>query len=201
MKKRLMVLAAAFAAVAGTTCAQAQFYKIRGLEAGASATGRYVTPISNENSVTPQPTEGVGLLVTLRAAPKSWLGLEANYGFNHDNQRYQVQGAKQTINNYQHEATLGYVLHVKTLYGIQPFVVVGGGATDFAPSGNGQNQWRGAGMYEVGFDYIPKRSPNVGFRIQQHALLYKAPDFYNNSLRSNTWVHQSSPAAGVFVRF
>jgi hypothetical protein len=201
MNKRLMTLAAAFAAVVGTTCAQGQFYKIRGLEAGASATGRYVTPISNENSVTPQPTEGVGLLVTLRAAPKSWLGLEANYGLSHDDQRYFVQGGKTTINTFQHEATLGYVIHVKTLYGLQPFVVIGGGATDFQARGGVQNQWRGVGMYEVGFDYIPKRSPNVGFRIQQHALLYKAPDFYVDSLRSNTWVHQSSPAAGVFVRF
>lgn len=201
-----MTLAAVIAAVAGATCAQGQFYKIRGLEAGASATGRYVTPISNENSVTPRPTEGVGLLVTLRAAPKSWLGLEANYGLNHYNERYSTQGVtdrtvNDRINTYQHEATLGYVLHLKTLYGIQPFVVVGGGATDFLPRGGGQNQWRGAGMYEVGFDYIPKRSPHVGFRIQQHALLYKAPDYYQNALRSNTWVHQSSPAAGVFVRF
>jgi hypothetical protein len=200
MKKRL-ILAAAVAAVVGTSCAQGQFYKIRGLEAGASATGRYVTPISNENSVTPRPTEGVGLLVTLRAAPKSWLGLEANYGLNHYNERYSAQGATKTVNTFQHEATLGYVVHLKTLYGLQPFMVVGGGATDFSPRGGGQNQWRGAGMYEVGFDYIPKRSPNVGFRIQQHALLYKAPDLYNNPLRSNTWVHQSSPAAGVFVRF
>ncbi|MBS1816053.1 MAG: hypothetical protein JSS87_14370 [Acidobacteria bacterium] len=195
----------AVAVLASTLTAGAQFYKIHGLEAGVNATGRYVTPIGNENARTPQPTEGVGFLLNLREQPFSWAGIELNYGYNQFNERYDTPNGvgSQRINvpTVQHEATIGYVAHVKTMWGVQPFLVVGGGATDFVPRQPAPNQWRGAGMYEVGFDVIPKWTPRVGFRFQQHALIYKAPDFYQDSLRSNTWVHQSSPAAGVFMRF
>lgn len=184
------------------------YKKLHGLEAGLNATGRYLTPIANQNAVTPRMTEGVGFLLNLREQPYSWLGLEANYGYSKFNERYNANASNPSaavlniVPTTQHEATLGYVAHLKTMWGVSPFLVVGGGALDFVPHrDHGPNQWRGTGMYEVGFDIIPKWTPRVGFRFQQHGLIYKAPDFYADGLRSNSWVHQSSPSAGVVMRF
>lgn len=192
---------------------QAQFFtyvhkKMHGLEAGVNATGRYTHVLSHETQATPDFTEGVGFLLNLREQPYSWLGVEANYGYSKFDLRYHGTSNNPTavvgnvVSTTQHEATFGYVAHVKTMWGVSPFIVVGGGATDYVPHRDrGPNQWRGTGMYEVGFDVVPKWSPNVAFRFQQHALVYKAPDFYADLLRSNSWIHQSSPSAGVVMRF
>ncbi|MGI4827622.1 MAG: hypothetical protein ACRYFU_05445, partial [Janthinobacterium lividum] len=63
------------------------------------------------------------------------------------------------------------------------------------------NQWRGTYMYEVGFDFVSRSHPHFGVRVQEHGLFYKAPDYYVANFRSNGYVHQAMPSAGVFYRF
>lgn len=182
------------------------YLRTHGFDLAGSATGRYQTSITHQSPNLAGTTEGVGFLANIREHPTSWFGLELNYGYNKYSEHYRVTPAGGPVNYVQleqHEATAGYVFHVRTPW-VQPFVVLGGGGVNFRATPNNpqfSNQWRGAAMYEVGLDFVPKQQPHVGFRIQEHGLFYKAPDFYVANFRSNSWVHQALPAAGVFYRF
>lgn len=182
------------------------YWQTHGFDLAASATGNFQQVVTEQRPSRTNPTESVGLLVNIREHPVSWFGLELNYGFNSFSQRYQSVATGASLGRIlqnQHEATAGYVFHIKSPY-VQPFFTLGGGASNFRPKGpNSQiaNQWRGTYMYEVGFDFVPKKHPHFGLRIQEHGLFYKAPDFHIASLRSNGYIHQAKPSAGFFFRF
>jgi hypothetical protein len=176
------------------------------VDIGASATGRYQQVVTNQQPAVTSPTEGVGALLNVRLHPVSWAGLEFNYSYNRFGQRfYSAATGAQTarIDQDEHEATAGYVIHIKSPY-VQPFVVLGGGAINFrGTKANPQfdNQWRGTYMYEVGFDFVSKKAPHFGIRVQEHGLFYKAEDYHVANLRSNGYIHQAMPSAGIFYRF
>lgn len=182
------------------------YLRTHGFDIAGMATGRYQTSVTHQSPNLAGTTNGVGFLGSVREHPVSWFGLELNYGYNRYTEHYRVTPAGGPVNYVQlqqNEATAGYVFHIKTPY-VQPFVVLGGGGVNFSPilaTTVLPSQWRGAAMYDVGLDFVPKRQPHVGFRIQEHGLFYKAPDFYVANYRSNSWVHQALPAAGVFYRF
>lgn len=177
-----------------------------GFDLAGSGTGRFQNDVTRQSPALAGSTQGVGFLANIREHPTSWFGLELNYGYNKYSEHYnsRVTGVGRTnLQIGQHEATAGYVFHIRTPY-VQPFIVLGGGGVNFrGTESNPQigNQWRGAAMYEVGLDFVSKRQPHVGFRVQEHGLFYKAPDFYVANLRSNSWVHQAAPSVGVFYRF
>ncbi|MGI4831310.1 MAG: hypothetical protein ACRYFU_24485, partial [Janthinobacterium lividum] len=113
-----------------------------------SAVGRFQQTVTTQQPSTTNPTEGVGALANVRLHPVSWAGLELNYSYNRFTNRYAPASTGTPVTRLQqseHEATAGYVLHIKSPY-VQPFVVLGGGGVNFRPTGaNPQyaNQWRG----------------------------------------------------------
>ena len=203
--------------------ASGQFYKLHGGSLSVGATGNFNTtltsnPTSGSFSV-PQTGGGVltttvsnqqqfttlstGFLTSLQFHPVSWAGLEFNYGFNHYSERYAFNYATTTAQQLlnvpvdSHEATAAYQFHPRHIP-FQPFVNVGGGAIDFAPS-VASNQWRGAGLLETGFD-IPA-SKHIGFRIEGRALFYRAPNFYNSAVGTRTWRVTPQPSVSTYYRF
>ncbi len=205
---------AALLLAASPAVAQSSYFKTHGFDLAGNATGRYQTSITNQSPFAAGNTEGVGFLANIREHPVSWFGLELDYGYNKYTEHYRTLSLSTPGINVpvqQHEATAGYVFHVKTPV-VQPFIVLGGGGVYFKssriqpPYGTGLDQprgdqWRGAAMYAVGVDFTSKKQPHLGMRIQEHGLFYKAPDFYTSYFRSNSWVHQALPSAGVFYRF
>lgn len=182
------------------------YWATHGFDLGASASGRYQQVVTTQQPSRTNPTEGVGLLVNIREHPVSWFGLELNYGYNHYSERFTSASTGAAIGRLQqnqHEATAGYIFHFR-VPAIQPFIALGGGALNFrGTKANSQygNQWRGTYMYEVGFDFVSRKHPNFGVRVQEHGLFYKAPDYYDANLRSNGYIHQAMPSAGIFYRF
>jgi len=182
------------------------YWQTHGFDFAASASGRYQQVVTDQSPSLTNPTEGVGLLVNVREQPVSWFGLELNYSYNHYGERFTSAATGTSIGRIQqdqHEATAGYILHIKAP-GIQPFITLGGGGINFrGTKANPQydNQWRGTYMYEVGFDLASRKHPHFGVRVQEHGLFYKAPDFHVANFRSNGYVHQALPSAGVFFRF
>ena len=190
------------------------YWHTHGFDLAGMINGRLQQPITDETPNLAGQTLNAGFLGTIREHPVSWAGIEFDYGYNKYTEHYRTQPAGGVVNYVpiqQHEATAGYVFHIKTPW-VQPFVVLGGGGVNFRssrvqpPAGSGLNgqygdQWRGAYMANVGFDLTSKRAKNFGVRIQEHSLFYKAPDFYQASFRSNAWVHQALPSIGFFYRF
>jgi hypothetical protein len=182
------------------------YWATHGFDLAASVNGRYQQVITDQRPALTNPTEGLGVLASVREQVVPWFGVELNYGFNHYSERFTsfTNGASiGRVQQDQHEATAGYILHIKAP-GIQPFITLGGGGLNFrGTKANPQfgNQWRGTYMYEVGFDFISRKHPHFGVRVQEHGLFYKAPDFHVAELRSNGYIHQAMPSAGVFFRF
>ena len=160
-------------------------------------------------------TWSAGFVSSLQLHPLPWAGMQINYGFTHYQERYtfNYSGAGPTGNQLRipvdwHEATAGYLLHPKHIP-FQPYMVIGGGAIDFSPYGNGSNniiatygfhQWRGAGLLEAGFD-LPVKYQHVGFRLSARSLYYRSPNFGTPQLSTRSWRVTTEPEASVFLRF
>lgn len=195
--------------VASICTAEAQFYKLHNADLGVNVTAPMSSSLTSNGPAIYKTDNSAGLLVSLREHPVPWAGIELNAGYTTFGQQYtltQQIGLNTVTNVYslhtaQWETTAGWVLHPHLPW-VQPFVVVGGGAVDFVLSHHaGPNQWRGAGMYEVGFDLTSKRMQHGGLRIQQHATIYRAPAYNQAQLANGNWVHQSNPSIGLFWRW
>jgi hypothetical protein len=187
----------ALALVAAT--AHAQFYKLHNVDLSGGAIGQSPTTLSTQNTgVIQTNTNSFGGLFSIKEHPVSWAGIEVNYGYTEMSEQYFASTYNARTHVDMHEATAAYIFHPH-FRKLQPFVAIGGGAVDFVPN-IGQNQWRGAGLVELGFD-IPTSNPHMGFRAMGRELIYRDPNFGQPELASKQWVGITEPSLGVWYRF
>lgn len=169
-----------------------------------SVAGTYPVTASNQNQYT---TNSAGLLISMQIHPLTWAGVEFNYGFTHYQERYTfnyINTATPTalqqvqVPTDRHEATAAYIVHPRHIP-LQPYFGIGGGAIDFAPS-NASNQWRGAGLAEVGLD-VPVHMKHIGFRVGGRSLFYRSPNFYQPAISTRSWRVTAQPTVSAFYRF
>jgi hypothetical protein len=185
-------------ALAGGT-AHAQFYKLHNVDIGGGAIGQTPTTLTTQTTPVIQTnTNSFGGLFSLKEHPVSWAGVEFNYAYTEMSEQYFAPTYHARTKTDMHEATAAYLFHANVRH-IQTFLSVGGGAVDFVPF-TGQNQWRGAGLVELGFD-IPTRNPHFGFRAMGRELIYRDPNYKQPNLGSKQWVGLTEPSLGVWYRF
>ena len=149
-------------------------------------------------------TDSVGFLTSFQFHPVSFAGLELNYGFTHYSERYTFNysssPATQSVSvpTDMHEFTAAYQFHPRYIP-LKPFVNVGGGALDFTPS-TASNQFRGAGLFEVGLD-LPTHSRHIGFRVEGRGLFYRAPNFYQPVIGTRMWRATEEPSFSTYYKF
>jgi hypothetical protein len=160
--------------------------------------------------LTIKPSRTVGEVATLRYIAKPYVGFEFNFG----NSRYTqnltfnpqpttnllVGGAQANV----HEETLGYVAHLRSFFGIEPYLGAGGGTMRFKPTTYGgqglPEQYRAVYYYNAGLeDYSP--AYHLGIRAGFRQLIYLAPDFGQNYLTITRRARTSEPTFGLFLRF
>jgi hypothetical protein len=211
--------------VATAIGAHAQYAKTHGLSWSVGGTGQFSSLLESSPATTTNlvpfsggglvaetvtnkqqyTTDSAGFVTSAQFHPVAWAGVEFNYGFTHYSERYAysystVPGTRQTssIPVDAHEATGAYQFHPKHIP-FQPFVNIGGGAIDFAPR-NAANQWRGAGLLEVGFD-VPTHSRHIGFRVEGRSLYYRSPNFNSSALSTRSWRATEEPSVSTYYRF
>ena len=190
---------AAFAAAAPAV-SHAQFYKMHQVDLGVSAMSPFTRTLTSDSVNQQYTTDTTGFLFSLKEHPVAWAGVEFNYGYSKYSQVYRATAGTANVKSYNHEATAAYLFHPHVKH-LQPFIAVGGGAVDFQPAGLPvANQWRGAGLVEVGFD-LPTRNPHLGFRAMGRTLIYRAPNFNTPVISTGSWVATVEPAGGVYFRF
>ena len=205
-----------------TASAQDGYFKAHGASLSVGGTGQFSTILEQSNNpvavnVNPNgsstttvgnqqeyTTWSAGFLTSLQFHPVAFAGIALNYGFTHYQERYQytfantgATGSTQVPTDV-HEFTGGYLFHPKRIP-FQPYVEVGGGALDFAPS-TASNQFRGTGLLETGFD-LPIHSNHIGFRVSGRTLIYRAPNFYQPAISTRAWRSTEEPAISAFYRF
>ena len=223
--RRTLPLFLALSALGASLSAPAQFYKLHGDSLSVGGIGQFTTPLTSSTSsgvynvpfrtgattysttISNQQqgtTNSAGFLVSLQMQPAWWAGVEFNYAFTHYSERYNFNYSNTTTRQGAgfptdaHEATAAYSFHPRHIP-LQPFLNIGGGAIDFAPR-NASNQWRGAGLAELGID-LPTPSKHLAFRIEGRALVYRAPNFYYSAISTRSWRVTEEPSISATYKF
>jgi hypothetical protein len=143
----------------------------------------------------------LGALVQIRYVKSPLLGLEFNYTYARYTQNFSIPpgGVQADASEY----SLGYVAHLPSFLGVQPFAAVGAGSTAFKPTPLGGQSLpeRARATYygDIGVD--DQFSKFFGVRAQYRATFYKAPDFGQNYLTINQQTITSEPSIGIYARF
>jgi hypothetical protein len=185
------------------------------LDVGVGGAAVFTKGVSGNNYLN-QPVDldastTLGALVQVRYTKSPLVGLEFNYSYARFTENFSgtpfgdsasttgVFGVQTNASEY----TLGYVAHLPSLLGFQPFAGAGAGATAFKPTplgGQGlPERARASYYYDIGVDDQFNRF--FGFRAQFRQVFYKAPDFGQNYLTINQQTFTSEPTVGVYVKF
>jgi hypothetical protein len=177
------------------------------LDLGVTAIGQITGDVSGKNylntNLTQKASTTVGVLVSLRYIKSPFIGFEANYAqarYTENYSAYIIGGAQTKASEY----SLGYVAHLPSILGLQPFAAVGAGSIAFRPTaGGGQGlpaQARMAYYYNVGVDQS-LLSKHFGIRASLRQAFFKAPDFGQNYLTINQRTSTLEPAIGFYLKF
>jgi opacity protein-like surface antigen len=186
-----------------STLAVAQEYHS---DAAVSFTG-VLNKNSDGNAVLQDPTNSGGFLASYRFGFTNHSAVELNYGFSRSSQNFTggFPGGFAAQPANVHEATAAYVFSLNRVGRFNPFVLGGGGALIFSPTGSsfnflgGDTQAKGTFLYGAGVDYRLVRA--LGLRLQYRGLVYKAPDFGLAALSTDSWTHTAEPSVGLVFRF
>jgi hypothetical protein len=177
------------------------------VDLAVSGVGQFTGGVSGTNylnqPLTQDASNTLGALVTLRYIKSPLIGFEGNYGYARYTENfsaYVIGGAQTKASEY----TLGYVAHLPTFVGLQPYVSAGAGSIAFRPTPNGGQglpvQARAAYYYSAGVENTVFSS-HFGIRAQVRQVFFKAPDFGQNYLTINKRTSTFEPGIGIFLRF
>jgi hypothetical protein len=209
----IFVLLASLGAQAQTTFLSRQLDRIDVGVGGAAVFTKSVSgtnPASNPVSLDASTT--LGALVQIRYTKSPLLGAEFNYSYARFTESFGGMpfgpnaattvpfGVQSNVSEY----TVGYVAHLPSLFGVQPFAAVGGGTTAFTPTKLGGQQGvyeraRATYYYDVGVEDQLTRF--FGVRAQFRQAFYKAPDFGANYLTINQQTITTEPTVGFYIKF
>jgi hypothetical protein len=168
-----------------------------------------VTHSSNGNFLREDTTESGGALVSFRQPYRPWLGYSADLSYTKFYEAYN-KGVVKVESNVT-DFSFSYLLQSPVVYGVQPYLTLGGGIIVFSPiSGTLTNlnqtvpsslpsQLLPEFTYSLGlkFPLFTRFGVNGGLR----GLKYKTPDFHQVSIDTHTLRTTLQPNLGVYYRF
>lgn len=173
-------------------------------EVSVQGTG-FFTKNSDGRGIRQQATDTGGVLVGYRYNINRWLAAEANYGYARNTQSF-FGNVPARVQANVHEVTGSAVVKLPSFAKLQPFVLAGGGALIFDPTGNAggtftgaTQETKGAFLYGGGADY--RLTNHFALRAEYRGLVYKAPSFNLTSLDTDKVTHVAQPSAGIVFRF
>jgi opacity protein-like surface antigen len=161
----------------------------------------FFTKQSTGLGVTHDPTYSGGLMVGYRYSLNKWLGVEGDYDYFSNSQKYLSSSNLTTIKTNVHAITGTAVLKIPTSFMLKPYALAGGGVMIFDPrdSTGGESQTRGTFVYGGGADLaLTKR---FAARAQYRGFVYRVPDFELSSIKTDKWTHSAVPSAGLVFTF
>jgi len=176
-------------------------------EISIQGTGLF-TRQSSGNGVTNSATTSGGGLLTYRYHLNHWLSAEAVYGYSLDSQKYAIAGEAFRAQTGMHQATGALVFNLpsRVTSRFNPYVIAGGGALIFQPSGNLNNtvsgvqtQAKAAFLYGAGVNYaLTKR---LSLRAEYRGYIYNTPDLGFTAFNTSSITHTAVPSIGLSFRF
>jgi opacity protein-like surface antigen len=158
---------------------------------------------TTDNGVTHSASNSGGVLGTYRYYFGRHNGVEFNYGYTLNSQRYAIDGNLASnfasTKAYSHEATAAYVWRLP-LRRITPFALAGAGSLVFDPKDIG-----GDALARPTFVYGAGADVDLGsrwfLRAQYRGLVYNSPILGASTIASKLLTHRAEPSAGFGFRF
>ena len=176
-------------------------------EMSLQGTGLF-TSSTTGNGTAYSATESGGFLGTYRYDLNHWISVEGAYGYSVDTQKYSLSSGAFRIQSGIHDFTGSLVLNLPSRHHsrMNPYLLIGGGALRFAPTGNqfntlsnAQGQTKGAFVYGLGVNYAIYKG--LSLRAEYRGLVYSTPDFGFGALATNSMTHTAVPSIGISYRF
>lgn len=174
-------------------------------EISVQGTG-FFTKDSAGSGISQHATDTGGFIVGYRYHFNNWIAAEADYGYDRNTQQNLTSTGAFNLQTNVHQATADLVVTLPGNSRINPYVLAGGGALIFDPTGNsGQSvagalrQAKGAFVYGGGADFPIVR--HVALRAEYRGFVYNRPDFQLTALDSHVTAHTAQPSAGIVFRF
>ena len=167
-----------------------------------------ITNASNGNFIREDTTASGGGLVSFRRPYRPYFGFEANAGYTKFFEAYDKGTVK--VQSNVTDVSLAYLLQAPAYYGLAPFFTLGGGVIVFSPiSGTVTSlnttpthlptQLLPEFTYSLGLNYPV--FGHFGVRGQIRGLIYKTPDFHQDTLNTHTLRTTLEPTLSVYYRF
>jgi outer membrane immunogenic protein len=160
---------------------------------------------SSNRGIAQEATRSGGFLAGYSYQFHRWAGIEGNYGYTRNTQKFTDALGETGIQSDIHQITGAFVLHVPVETPIvKPYALAGAGALVFNPTDNAgiaaaDRQSRAAFQYGGGLNFDVAR--NFGIRAEYRGFVYKTPDFKIGTLNLDTFTHLAQPSVGIFFRF
>ncbi len=169
-----------------------------------SVTGLF-PPFISDNAVQQTGTYGLGGLVSYRFMLTPRSGLEVNYQYAQNSQKYHTSFNDIRVHDRLQEFSAAYVLN-QTFKNWNPFLEAGPAAFIFTPLDDAsttvldsKGQTILGGVYGVGVAY--ELSPSFDIRAEYRGQLLKTPDFGLESEKVNRFYNVSNPVIGIAYHF
>ena len=167
-------------------------------DATVQATGSFVKE-TEENGVRVGATHSGGVLGTYRYYFHRNHGVEFNYGYTRNTQRFSLGGNEARLKTDVHEATAAYVVRLP-MKRITPFALAGAGALVFDPADGGSSHTRAAFVYGAGADV--NLTNRVFLRVQYRGHVYNSLSVGPAIVTApERLTHRAQPSIGFGFRF
>jgi len=194
-KKGIVALVLGAAALGLPAFGQSEEYKS---DVTVQALGSFVKD-TTDNGVTHSASNSGGVLATYRYYFDRHNGVEFNYGYTLNSQRYALDGNVSSTAAYSHEATAAYVWRLP-LHRVTPFALAGAGSLVFDPKNiSGDALARPLFVYGAGADF--DLGSHWFLRAQYRGLVYNSPILGASTVAAELLTHRAEPSAGFGFRF
>jgi hypothetical protein len=168
-----------------------------------------VTGAANGNFIRDDTTESGGGLVSFRQPWRPWAGYEATVGYTKFFESYNKNVVK--VESNVTDFSVSYLFQAPSVYGVQPYISVGGGIIVFSPISGTLTDLNSPTTKSLPSQLLPEFVFNLGLnypifsrlgvRAGMRGLKYKTPDFHQFSIDTKTLRTTLEPNLGVYYRF
>jgi opacity protein-like surface antigen len=161
----------------------------------------FFTKETADLGITNRPTYSGGVLAGYRFNINEWVGVEGDYDYFNNSQKYINSTGNALVKTNVHAVTGSAVVKIPTSSSLTPYFLVGGGAVIFHPrdTSSVETQTRGTFVYGGGLDLTLTK--HFAVRGQYRGFIYKIPDFDVGDLHTDKFTHAAVPSAGLVFTF
>lgn len=169
-------------------------------DVAVQAMGSFVQKTTHDG-VDYKATKSGGVLATYRYFFSKHHGVEGNYGYTLNTQKYVLSSGVRGINTNNHEISGAYVFRMP-MNRVTPFALAGAAALVFDPKNytGASNQTRASFVYGAGADVSITR--HIFARAEYRGFVYNSPTYDLSGLAGmDRMAHRATPSIGIGYTF